>query len=240
MKYAIISDIHANLESFQSVLEDIEASGAGRILCLGDIVGYGGDPNECVEIIRDRNITAIIGNHDAAACGISEPLDFNPVAREAVLWTRRELTDENSEFLRSLTAREIVDDFMIVHGAISDPDKYIISSYDAEDELNLFGERDLCFFGHTHTAVCFAKANSRIDRNTDEIFELQSGVKYLINPGSVGQPRDGDPRASFLVYDGEKGEAAFKRVEYDIKGAQEKIIKNGLNRILAERLSYGY
>ena len=240
MKYAIISDIHANLESFQSVLEDIEVSGADRIVCLGDIVGYGADPNECVEITRNQNITAIIGNHDAVACGISEPFNFNPVAQEAVLWTRRELTDENSEFLRSLTVRDIIDDFLIVHGAISDPDKYIMSSYDAEAEFNLFGKHDLCFFGHTHAAVCFAKANSRIDRTTDEIFELRSGVNYLINPGSVGQPRDRDPRASFLIYDRVKGKVAFKRVEYDIKSAQKKIIKKGLNRILAERLSYGY
>lgn len=240
MKYAVISDIHANLESFQSVLEEIGAKGADRIICLGDIVGYGADPNECVEIIRNRNITALMGNHDSVACGMSEPFNFNPVAREAVLWTRRELTEENRKFLRSLTTKEVVDDFLIVHGAISDPDKYIMSSYDAEPEFNLFGKHYLCFFGHTHVAVCFSQANGRIERITDEIFELQKEIKYLINPGSVGQPRDRDPRASFLIYEEDIGKVAFKRVEYDIKSAQNKIIKRGLNRILAERLSYGY
>lgn len=240
MKYAVISDIHANLESFQSVLEEIESTGADRIICLGDIVGYGAEPNECVEMIRNRNITAIMGNHDSAACGMSEPFNFNPVAQEAILWTRRELTEENSEFLRSLTGMEIIDDFLIVHGAISDPDKYIMSSYDAEAEFNLFGKFDLCFFGHTHVAVCFAGINGRVDSITDEIFELRREIKYLINPGSVGQPRDRDPRASFLIYEREKEKVTFKRVEYDIKSAQKKIINKGLNRILADRLSYGY
>ncbi len=239
MKYAVISDIHANLEAFSSVLAEIESLGIEEIVCLGDIVGYGADPNPCVEIVRERNITSIMGNHDAAACGVYEPLYFNPITREAVLWTREELTDENSEFLRSLPDKKTIDSFLIVHGAISDPDKYIMSAYDAEPEFTLLDRQDICFFGHTHAAVCYAFENGRVREITGYELEFSDGFKYLINPGSVGQPRDRDPRASFLVYDNE-GRAEYQRIGYDIESAQEKIINKGLNRMLAERLSHGF
>lgn len=238
MKYAVISDIHANLEAFVSVLAEIDRTAVGEIVCLGDIVGYGADPNACVEIVRERGIASIMGNHDAAACGVYEPFHFNPAAREAVLWTRKELSDENRDFLRNLPESEIIDNFLIVHGAISDPDKYIMSAYDAEPELTLLRSRDVCFFGHTHVGVCYALENKNVREITGSEIELENGVKYLINPGSVGQPRDGDPRASFLIYDNE-GRAEYRRPGYDVEKAQEKIINKGLNRILAERLSYG-
>lgn len=238
MKYALISDIHANLEAFSSVLAEIDRSGVEKIICLGDIVGYGADPNACVEIVRERNITSILGNHDAAACGLYEPTHFNPAARHAVLWTRTELTRENNEFLRNLPDRIVIDNFLAVHGAISDPDKYIISAYDAEPEFALLDKQDICFFGHTHVAVCYALENKHVREITGPEIEFADGVKYLVNPGGVGQPRDGDPRASFIIYDSE-GRAEYRRIAYDIQTAQEKIINKGLNRMLAERLSYG-
>lgn len=239
MKYAIISDIHANLEAFLSVLTAIDAADTDRIICLGDIVGYGADPNECVEIIRTRGITSLIGNHDAAACGLYEPFDFNPAASEAVLWTREKLTRENREFLTGLPEKEVIDGFMIVHGAVSDPDKYILSVYDAAPEFALLREERLCFFGHTHVSVSYSLDRGRITESRAEGFQLREGAKYLVNPGSVGQPRDRDPRASFLIYD-DRGKAEFRRVEYFIEGAQKKILKSGLNKFLAERLSFGY
>jgi len=225
MKYAVISDIHANLEAFLSVLAEIDSHRPDAVVCLGDIVGYGADPNACVDIIREREIPSVMGNHDAAASGATEPWNFNEAAREAVLWTRDELTGENRDFLAALPQRIETEDFMAVHGAISDPDKYIFSYRDAEPEFGLMGDYGLCFFGHTHVPA---------DHKSP------AGPKRrLVNPGSVGQPRDRDPRAAFLVYDTESG-VEFRRAVYDISAAQGKIIRRGLDSQLAKRLSHGY
>jgi len=225
VKYAVISDIHANLEALLSVLSDIDALRPGFVVCLGDIVGYGADPNACVDIIRERNIPSVMGNHDAAAAGVTEPCNFNPAAREAALWTRNELTEENADFLAALPDSIETEHFLAVHGAISDPDKYILDYGDAEPEFYLMGRHRLCFFGHTHVP---ARHKS-----------LSGPERFLVNPGSVGQPRDGNPRAAFLIYDTDTG-IEFRRAEYDIASAQEKIIESGLDKRLAERLSRGW
>ena len=225
MKYAVISDIHANLEAFLAVLAEIDSLRPDAVVSLGDIVGYGADPNACVDIIREREIPSVIGNHDAAASGVTEPWNFNEAAREAVLWTRDELTSENRDFLAALSERIETEDFMAVHGAISDPDKYIFSYRDAVPEFELMDDYGLCFFGHTHVPADH-KSPAGPERR-------------LVNPGSVGQPRDRNPRAAFLVYDTESG-VEFRRTEYDISTAQGKIIRKGLDSQLAERLSYGY
>ena len=239
MRYAIISDIHANLEAFHSVLGEIDGSGVDRIICLGDIVGYGADPNECLEIIKSRNIRSLIGNHDKAACGLTEPTGFNPAAREAALWTRGVLTEGNRKYLRGLPEEDVIDGFMIVHGAPSDPDKYILSARDAASEFPLPEDRRLCFFGHTHVSVIYSLADGGVDVSRAERLQLRDGVSYLVNPGSVGQPRDRDPRASFAIYD-DRGEVEFRRVEYPVEAAGKKIIDSGLDAFLAERLSRGY
>jgi predicted phosphodiesterase len=239
LRYAIISDIHANLEAFLSVLGEIDVSDVDRVICLGDIVGYGADPNECLEIIKSRNIRSLIGNHDKAACGLTEPAGFNPAAMEAALWTRGKLTEGNKYYLRSLPEEDAIDGFMIVHGAPSDPDKYILSAHDAAPEFPLLENRSLCFFGHTHVSVVYSLSDGRVNVSRDRVCKIRDGVSYLVNPGSVGQPRDRDPRASFVIYD-DRGEAEFRRVEYPIEVAQKKIIDSGLDRFLAERLSHGY
>jgi len=240
LRYAIISDIHANLEAFLEVLGEIDRSGADGIICLGDIVGYGASPNECVEIIKERQILSLTGNHDKAACGLTEPLDFNTAARRAVLWTRAELTRANREYLRGLPEEGLVDGFMIVHGAPSDPDRYILSEYDAEEEFPLMGENRLCFFGHTHVRVLYSlSGEEEAEVSREEHVRLREGTRYLVNPGSVGQPRDRDPRAAFLIFD-DRGDIEFRRVVYPIEAAQRKIIESGLDRFLAERLSLGY
>jgi diadenosine tetraphosphatase ApaH/serine/threonine PP2A family protein phosphatase len=238
MRYAIISDIHSNLEALNRVLEEIDKLHVNKTLCLGDIVGYGANPNECIEIIKERNVESIIGNHDIVACGKKEPYNFNPVARAAALWTRKELTPENGEFLYNLPHMKSVDDFLIVHGAISDPDLYIFSSYEAGDEFELMKKHKVCFFGHTHVRTYYILTND-IGQLFDYELNIEPNNKYLINPGSVGQPRDGDPRASFLIYDGEDSFIKFIRLEYDINTAKRKIIEAGLDKRLAERLSYG-
>jgi len=239
LRYAIISDIHANLEAFLAVLGEIDRSGADRVICLGDIVGYGANPNECVEIVKDRRILSLIGNHDKAACGLTEPVDFNTAARNAVLWTRRELTQANREYLRGLPEEGLVGGFMIVHGAPSDPDRYILSEYDAEEEFPLMGDNRICFFGHTHVRVLYSLSGEDVEASNMESVRLRDETRYLVNPGSVGQPRDRDPRAAFLIYDA-RGDIEFRRVGYPIEAAQRKIIESGLDRFLAERLSLGY
>ena len=248
MKYALISDIHSNLDALQAVLGEIDQHKPGKILCLGDIVGYGAQPNECVQLLRERSITSVIGNHDKAACGMEEPYNFNPAACEAALWTRDVLTRDNSEYLKNLPERGEYDDFLIVHGAVSDPDKYILSVYEAGQELELLGDAPLCFFGHTHVRAVYvlrdgsAREATWVEIESDKdvrYLDLDKDTKYLINPGSVGQPRDRDPRASYLIYD-RGGRVEFRRAEYDIESAQNKIIEAGLNKVLAERLAYGY
>lgn len=239
MKYAIISDIHANLEALKATLQEIDKLGADKIICLGDIVGYGANPNECVENIRQRKIDSIIGNHDAVACGKTEPDNFNPVAREAALWTRSSLTKENREFLSELPESREIENFLTVHGAISNPDHYIFSTYDALIEFNLMRKQSVCLFGHTHVRTYYMFQNDSSTSHHDYEFKIDPKAKYLINPGSIGQPRDRDPRASFLVYDTEKGTVKFTRLEYDISSAQRKIIEAGLDRRLADRLSEG-
>lgn len=239
MRYAIISDIHSNLEAFRSVLGVIDGSSVDNIICLGDIVGYGADPNECVEIIKSRNISSLIGNHDRAACGLTEPAGFNPAARQAALWTRSELTDENKDYLKNLPGEDVLDGFMIVHGAPSDPDKYILSALDAASEFPLLKNKSLCFFGHTHVSVAYSLSDGRVSASRERVCSIRDGVSYLINPGSVGQPRDRDPRASFVIYD-DRGEAEFRRVEYAVEIARKKIIDSGLDRFLGERLTVGY
>jgi predicted phosphodiesterase len=239
MNYAIISDIHGNLEALNRTFEEIDKLGVDKVICLGDIVGYGASPNECVETLRERKVDSIIGNHDAVACGKREPHDFNPIARDAILWTRKVLTPKNREFLSNLPDTKKIGDFLIVHGAISDPDLYIFSAYDALMEFKLMGKHSLCFFGHTHVRIYYIFLNSDVRSSFDYEFRIEPKAKYLINPGSVGQPRDRDPRASFLIYDSEKETVEFIRLNYDINSAQKKIVEAGLDRRLAERLALG-
>jgi predicted phosphodiesterase len=243
MRIAIIADIHSNLEALLAVLARIDALGADEIVCLGDIVGYNADPNECLDIIRTMDIRCILGNHDACASGLEEPDSFNPAARRAVLWTRAELTGEHRVFLKSLPREQRVGDVFLFHGSIHDTNRYILYMNDAADnftELAGMGSSlRIGFFGHTHMRAvlsCYRKAVS-VERAPD--LKLVEKKRYLINPGSVGQPRDSDPRASFLVYDSDDHRVTFNRVDYDIHACQDKIIHAGLPSELAERLASG-
>ncbi|MGQ0794138.1 MAG: metallophosphoesterase family protein [Deltaproteobacteria bacterium] len=239
MKYAIISDIHGNLQALEAVLGRIDSLGADSIICLGDIVGYGASPNECAQIIAGRGIESILGNHDAVACGRQEADNFTPMAKRAVLWTRDTLTPETRDFLLTLPESRHYGEFMAVHGAISDPNLYIMTIYEAIWEFTLMDGTNLCFFGHTHMRITFSRRASVVKPVRDMTIELQPGLSYLVNPGSVGQPRDGNPNASFLIYDSAAGRIEYFRVEYDIKTAQRKIIDAALDTRLAERLALG-
>lgn len=243
MRYAILSDIHANLEALHAVLARIAELGADRVVCLGDLVGYNADPNECIDIVRRDVITCIMGNHDAVACGLEDPGSFNPAAKESVLWTRKRLTHENRSYLRGFPRELPIGDFFICHGSIHDTNRYILNDDDVRDNFLLMEDLPdrprVCFFGHTHRRdVHHTRGDALAQERADSIL-IDGKKRYLINPGAVGQPRDGDPRAAFLIYDVKARNVIFYRTEYDIAACQAKIIRAGLPQRLAERLSFG-
>jgi len=245
MKYLIISDIHGNLEALQSVLLRAKSFRVDKYIILGDLVGYGASPNEVTDIVRKMTpIVAIRGNHDKVAAGLSNGLDFNYVAREAALWTRRELFPENRDYIRQLLQGPVEVDglFEIVHGSPWDEDYYIFHHLQA---LAAFRRSDgwLTFFGHTHIPAIWTFGNNELrgEAIPDENYELslEKDKRYLINPGAVGQPRDYIPKSSLAIFDSDEMKIRFFRVNYDIKSAQTKILKAGLDEFLAERLAIG-
>jgi predicted phosphodiesterase len=243
MRIAVIADIHANLEALEAVMARIAELTVDDIVCLGDIVGYNANPNECIDIIRREKIVSVLGNHDVAASGREEPDGFNALAQSAVFWTRKHLTPENRLFLLNLPPEARVGDFILVHGSIHDTNRYLLSRDAAADNFRMLaglpGDLKLGFFGHTHIGMTFIDFQGSISSDHSPELLLSSGMHYLINPGSVGQPRDGDPRASFLVYDSVDRTVRFFRVEYDIKQCQAKIVRAGLPPQLAWRLKHG-
>ena len=245
MRYLVLSDIHANLEALEAVLEAADAYAYGRVLVLGDLVGYGADPNAVVDRIRALSPAAIIrGNHDKVACGIDDASAFNPAARQAAFWTYETLTPAHRAYLQDLPSGPIlVDDRIeICHGAPFDEDAYI---FDGPDAWRAFESThgSLCFFGHTHIAVAFLRSGNLFEAIVPEdgetLVQAANGRRLLVNPGSVGQPRDGDARAAFAVYDDERGVVTMRRVEYPVARAQEKIVAAGLPKALANRLALG-
>jgi predicted phosphodiesterase len=242
MRSAILSDIHANLIGFQAVLDAVEQLHVQRILCLGDIVGYNPWPNECVQIIRERSIACVMGNHDRVAAGLEEPVNFNALALEAMLWTRRRLTEAHRNFLAKLPDRRAVDgSAVLVHGSPRDPDEYILTETVARENMAFMKERlgaDIGFFGHTHVSGIFDGTHAGTPIYDGEFF-LKKGSVCLINPGSIGQPRDRDPRASFLIYDDIEMSVQYYRVEYNVGAVYEAIVREGLPPYLGKRLFLG-
>lgn len=241
MKIGIISDIHGNLEALNVVLERIK--GADKRVCLGDLVGYGPNPNECIKIVRDMNIPTVAGNHDKASIGEMDLTWFNRNARDAVIWTKKELSEENTEYLKCLPLTVEFDDFEIVHGSLRDPlSEYVTSIAEAVPTLEQM-KKPLCFVGHSHKPLCVVKTkDGKYDGwqlQDGDVVRLKEFEKALVNVGGVGQPRDGDPRASYGVYDNEKKEVSIYRVPYNIERVQEKMREKGLPEPLIERLKYG-
>lgn len=240
MRHAIISDIHGNLQALRAVLESLDGLGAGDAVCLGDVVGYGGDPAGCVSLIRERCSAAIMGNHDAAVAGAVSTEYFNSAAREAVNWTRQALDLEDAGWLGALPYELGLDGYCIVHATPDDPRRWsYLMSDDHAEELFGFFSGPLLFYGHTHYPLVFEQYGAAVACLGAETLSLRPGARYIINPGSVGQPRDGDPRAAFGIYDGSAGRFEFHRVPYDIDGARKAILDAGLPRVLADRLSRG-
>ncbi|UCF78335.1 MAG: metallophosphoesterase family protein [Candidatus Eiseniibacteriota bacterium] len=240
MKYAIISDIHSNLEALQAVLKKIDGLGVDQILCPGDIVGYGANPNECIDIVQQRASLVLCGNHDYAAVGATSIEFFNPHAREAIIWTEEVLRPDCAKYLEGLPYTASVDGAFLVHASPSEPNKwnYILQPADALHEFKCF-EEDICFVGHSHFALFFEMQDDSCKRSLPSSFSLEKDRRYIVNIGSVGQPRDRIPAASFVTLETAKGIVQFHRVDYDYHLACEKILKAGLPRFLAERLLVG-
>ena len=241
MKYAILGDIHANLEALTAVLDKAKECGVDAYLCIGDIVGYNANPCECIDIIRSLNPEVVVkGNHDEQASSEADLVGFNPQAAMAIQWTRDQLTDAHKFWLASLPYRQTVGTKVtLVHATLDMPHMwgYIFDKFSAGVCLG-YQFTQVCFFGHTHVPLAFEKFGEVIGGKYQEV-TFQAGHKYLLNVASVGQPRDGDPRAGFVVYSPEERTAVLHRVEYDIQTSQRKIRDADLPERLAQRLEYG-
>jgi len=243
MRYAIIADIHANLAAFMAVLVDIERRGeAEELWCLGDIVGYGPDPHQCIELLRQTNHICVAGNHDLAAIGEVDTYEFNPDAVAAIRWTAKQLTTQDITYLKNLPQVIEKDDFTLVHGSPRQPIwEYILSISAAKENFAYFKSK-FCLVSHSHVPLIFkyGKTGSCSYKQFSTNKELVLGAERLIiNPGAVGQPRDGDPRASYAIYDSETRKINLYRIPYDIAATQAKMVEQRLPLRLVARLSHG-
>lgn len=242
MRYGIIADIHGNLEAFSAVLEDIErGGGVDELLCLGDTVGYGPDPHGCIELLRRQRHICVAGNHDLGAIGRTNTAFFNPDAAAACRWTGEQLSEEDIAYLASLPTTFEKEGFTLVHGSPREPVwEYVISISIAEESFGFFSS-PYCLVGHAHIPLIFRdeEGTCTFSRFSPNVKLLLGKIRLIINPGGVGQPRDGDPRASYAVYDQETDMVKLYRVEYDIKTTQDKMMRHEMPIPLVVRLAQG-
>ena len=239
MKYAIISDIHSNLEALERVLEEIKNREADQVICLGDVVGYGADPSKCLKLLRETADEIIMGNHDRAIEDVLLRDSFTDWAREAIEWTAGVLTESEKKLIREFTPIVIDSkaDVTWTHGSAHEPIKfhYIFTPSDADSSFKKL-ETSFCFFGHTHVPSLFSEKSGESQYLPAGVYRLHKGERYLINPGSVGQPRDRNPKLGFAFFDSEELVLEIMRLDYDNQNAAQKIRKAGLPAYLAERL----
>lgn len=238
MRYLILSDLHANWEALQAVLAQAE-SGYDQIVCCGDLVGYGADPDLVTEWARENTVSIVRGNHDKACAGLEDLEWFNPIARQSVVWTQNTMKPSNLDYLRNLRkGPEIYDDIELVHGSPVDEDEYIVTEREVAQIVSYL-DSNIAFFGHTHLQGAFLCHRNGVKLLGADTIEIENDSIYYINPGSVGQPRDGDPRAAYAIYELESRLVTLRRTPYDVLTTQQKIVKAGLPEILARRLSAG-
>ena len=239
MKYAILGDIHANLEALHAVLQDAEEQGVTHYACTGDLVGYNADPKACLQMIRSLKSTVVQGNHDYyAACNESMEL-FTPMAQKSIRWTRKQLSAFERRYLRQLPMIVDIENFTIVHSSLNNPHRwnYIFKKKAADANFrNQFNQ--VCFFGHTHVPLAFIRGKT-MEKGFYETLHVRPGMQYLINVGSVGQPRDRNPRSAYVIYDLEEQTITMRRLEYNIEETQKKIRAAGLPFRNALRLANG-
>jgi predicted phosphodiesterase len=245
VRYLVFTDTHGNLEALTALLKFIAKKKIDHYLFLGDLVGYGASPNEVIQRIHAlKPITLIRGNHDKAVCNLDSIQTFNPIAASAILWTKRHLSKRSQAILAHLKKGPLVvhESITICHGAPFDEDYYVFGEFDAAEAFDHI-KTPLCFFGHTHFPFVYTERDHQVEgtflEGDHNELKLEKDVRYLINPGSVGQPRDRDPRAACAIYDSEARTIKFYRLDYDIAEAQKKILDNNLPPALAERLSQG-
>ncbi|MAH39303.1 MAG: serine/threonine protein phosphatase [Dehalococcoidales bacterium] len=243
MRYALLADIHANLAAFTAVLADIERrGGVEEVWCLGDIVGYGPDPSRCIELLRQHNHVMVSGNHDLAAIGRLDTTNFNPDAAYSCRWTAQQLNPEDINYLENLPSVIEKGDFTLVHGSPRGPIwEYLVSVGGAKENFAYFKSR-FCLVGHSHRPLIFKldeSGNCSSARFSPGIRLVLGKCQLIINPGGVGQPRDGDSRASYAIYDSDGAVVKFYRVPYDIKATQERMVRQNLPMRLVVRLQQG-
>ena len=241
MRYAILSDIHGNLEAFRAVLDALSDEMIDSYLSVGDVVGYGADPKECISLLRSLNPEVLIaGNHEWGVLGLKELDYFNELAQKAISWTKAILDKDEIDYLKSFSLVHNDERMSLVHGTLNNPDEfyYIFGPDDTDATMDMMSG-SVCFVGHSHVPGIFASNHTKIESLDSRKIRVDYERKYIINVGSIGQPRDGNPKASYAIYDNEEALLEIKRVEYDVKRAQAKILKAGLPARLADRLSEG-
>ncbi len=239
MRFAIFGDIHANLHALEAVLAHARSESCTHFVCMGDVVGYNAFPKECLQLVRSLDCPVVKGNHDEQASMLGMQEGFNPLAEEAMNWTREQLTSDDKAWLRALRLQRQVRDFTIVHATLDTPHKwgYVFNQLDAAASFS-YQHTALCFIGHTHAPKAYIR-DFNVHAEALDVLKIEPGKKYLVNVGSVGQPRDGDPRAAYCIYDVDTNEVSLKRLPYDLEAAQAAILKAGLPTRLAERLAIG-
>ncbi|PYI88282.1 MAG: metallophosphoesterase [Verrucomicrobia bacterium] len=239
MRFAVLSDVHGNLEALQAVLADARQHRCTHFVCLGDIVGYNADPSACIRIVRELDCPTVKGNHDEQASLSDSSVDFNEMAEQAIMWTRAQLSEQDRSWLRCLPLQQSVHDFTIVHATLNDPGDwgYVFTTTEAMASF-AYQQTALCFFGHTHVQGAFIR-NVEVTPTVRDKIGIDSGKQYLVNAGSVGQPRDGDWRAAYCIYLPDDNLVEQRRVPYEIDRTRKKVLAAGLPRLLADRLVLG-
>ena len=238
--FAVLGDIHSNLDALNVVLEDCRSQGVTDFLCTGDVVGYNACPHECMDIIRELGCPVVVGNHDFYVASQQNLDDFNPAAAAVVEWTRRQLSEDELSWLRVLPFTRTQMGITLVHSTMDNPENFGYVFDNLQAEANFLNQKTpVCFHGHTHCPMIYEKSMNGVFRIDAQDFTLPMGRKYFINVGSVGQPRDSDPRATYVIFDPKERTVRYRRLAYDIEAAQERIRLAGLPERLAVRLAVG-